>query len=118
MDPRDEPIQGDSPVADDEWSTLAQLCATAFRHLGTLGLAAVAGLLVLLETGVLDPSWMFWSAVAFFILGALCANDGEWSVIDGYHRRGQQLKKLRYYRLAATLLHVLGGILIMAALTI
>ena len=61
---------------------LAQLWADQFQHLTTLALAGGGGLLVLLQTGIVEVDRTFWIALVLFSLMATLSLIGQTAVVD------------------------------------
>ncbi|NZA27775.1 hypothetical protein H0E84_15460 [Luteimonas sp. SJ-92] len=74
------PGQGAATV---ELIALAQLWADQFRHLATVGVAAAGGVLILMQSQLIEVQTKWWLALGLFATGAVLAMQGQMGVVDG-----------------------------------
>jgi hypothetical protein len=86
---------------------LAQLWADQFQHTTTLAVAAVGGLIILLQTGVVVMHRRWWASMALFVLSAVIGFAGQNAVVDDATEGRLPGRKARVMRLLAAL--ALGG---------
>ena len=91
---------------------LIHLWADLFKHLSTLGVAASAGLLVLLQADLLEGGSSFWVSLAMMASGSLLAFSGSAATVKLVEDNGGSTKPLRRLLQASTFLLGIGtGIL-------
>jgi len=74
---------------------LVQMWTDLFRLLTTLGVAACAGLLILLELEVIGAGRAVWLPIAAFASGTLVAAQGQASTLELVERGGGSTKLLK-----------------------
>jgi len=80
----DEPPE---PVTPDDRRpvdavALAQLWASQFQHLTSIGVAGAGGVLVLLQAGIVPTEERWWLAIALFAVSAVISMYGQIAVVD------------------------------------
>ena len=100
-------------VTSDE--AAGQLWAGHFQHLGTLSLAATAGVLVLIEADIVGADWTLWAGLAGLVASTATAVDGEFMVIDSFTDGPVSMSRLRLYRILVWTFMILGAICVFAS---
>ena len=106
-------------ISDEQRAILAvQLWNDLFKQMSTIGVAASAGMLILLELNAIPGSGDFFLGLLFFALGSLAAIAGAMTTLSAVERNASNTRML-HHLLSATcgLLGIGAGILGVVFLT-
>ena len=89
-------------ISDEQRAILAvQLWNDLFKQLSTTGVAASAGMLILLELNVVPGSGEFFAGLLFLVVGSMAAIGGAIKTLEVVDKNASNTKALNYF-LAAT----------------